>query len=233
MPIANETELAAPVKVFLESLGYEVRSEVHDCDIVAVRDDQVLAVELKRSLNLTLVLQGVERQRVADAVYLAIEAPKRWGSRKKRTQVLKLCHRLDLGLITVSFGRTRSPRVEVLIDPEPGKTSATSRPRASLRREFERRSADFNTGGSNRRPIVTAYREEALRLAATLRQLEAASVAELRSACQNPQAGPVLQRNYYGWFARVRRGVYQLTQRGEQALETYKDVVQVWENDSE
>jgi len=40
MGARSETDLYAPVKQFLEDLGYEVKSEVHDCDVVAVRQDQ-------------------------------------------------------------------------------------------------------------------------------------------------------------------------------------------------
>jgi len=39
------------------------------------------------------------------------------------------------------------------------------------------------------------------------------------------RAARVLQDNHYGWFARVARGVYQLTPAGEAALRAFADVV--------
>ncbi len=89
------------------------------------------------------------------------------------------------------------------------------------------RSADFNLGGSSRRPIVTAYREEALRVAYRLKLEGASKVAVVRDSAPSPRAGSILLNNVYGWFERVDRGVYCLTQEGEAAIEHYADVVQV------
>jgi len=33
----KETDLYEPVKVFLEKQGYEVKAEITDCDLVAIR----------------------------------------------------------------------------------------------------------------------------------------------------------------------------------------------------
>ena len=35
------------------------------------------------------------------------------------------------------------------------------------------------------------------------------------------KAGPILRDNHYGWFERVRRGVYGLTPKGREALDVY------------
>jgi hypothetical protein len=35
----------------------------------------------------------------------------------------------------------------------------------------------------------------------------------------------ILQKNYYGWFKRLRRGIYGITDEGEKALETYEDII--------
>ena len=42
----RETELYPPVKAYLEANGYTVRAEVLGCDVVALKDDDVVAVEL-------------------------------------------------------------------------------------------------------------------------------------------------------------------------------------------
>jgi len=56
--------------------------------------------------------------------------------------------------------------------------------------EFTRRSGDFNVGGSTGRPLVTAYREEALRVANYLHQNGPSTVKEIREAASSPKAAP-------------------------------------------
>jgi len=100
----KETDLYAPIKKFLVAQGYEVKAEVKDCDLVAVRgDDPVVIVELKLSLSLALLMQGIERQRITDAVYVAVPAGtgKAWTARVK--DAVRICKRLGLGLISVRF----------------------------------------------------------------------------------------------------------------------------------
>ena len=65
MAVLNETDLYAPVKQLLEEQGYTVRAEVDRCDLVAVRGGEPpVIVELKRRFALSLVYQGIERQRI-------------------------------------------------------------------------------------------------------------------------------------------------------------------------
>ena len=59
-----ETSLYRPVKVFLEGLGFVVKGEVRDCDLVALKGDNlpvVVICELKLTFTLELILQGVDR----------------------------------------------------------------------------------------------------------------------------------------------------------------------------
>ncbi len=94
-----------------------------------------------------------------------------------------------------------------------------------LLQEFQRRVGDPNVGGSNKRPIVTAYRQDALRCAALLRTNGPTRVAELRRTTGIENTAQMMQRDVYGWFQRTERGVYALTPKGERALETYADVI--------
>ena len=111
----RETDLYAPVKAFLSGQGYEVKAEVGDCDILAVRgDEDPVVVELKTGANLSLVLQGVDRQDVSDAVYLAMPAPALRGKRRRR--FIQLCRRLGLGLLLVHLDATKN-WVEAIVDP--------------------------------------------------------------------------------------------------------------------
>jgi len=77
---------------------------------------------------------------------------------------------------------------------------------------------------------MTAYREEALRLACELERRGEARVKDLRAAAGCDKAGAVLRDNFYGWFERVERGIYRLTGAGREALGKYGDVVEEWRN---
>ena len=121
MAVRHETELYAPLKVFFEKQGYEIKGEVRTCDMVGIRidEEQPLIVEMKKSFNLSLLLQGVERLKLSENVYLAVErcrdkkgaVNQRWG------ELGELCRRLGLGLITVVLYKTKPPQVEVLVEP--------------------------------------------------------------------------------------------------------------------
>jgi hypothetical protein len=67
----KESDLYLPLKRFLELQNYEVKGEVQDCDVLAVRGKEApVVVELKLSLNLDVVLQAVERLSLTSKVYI-------------------------------------------------------------------------------------------------------------------------------------------------------------------
>lgn len=219
----QETDLYAPIKTYLERQGYEVKAEVTDCDLVAMRGDEPpVIVELKLTLSLDLLMQGIARQAMTDAVYIAVPAGKGKVAAARMKNVVKLCKRLGLGLISVRMGKV--PLVLVHCDPAPYKPRQIPRRKAALLREFQRRVGDPNTGGQTRRAIVTAYRQDALRIATVLVE-GPKRPAELAKVLEIPKAGTVLLNDHYGWFLRVERGVYDLSAKGRDALETYADII--------
>jgi hypothetical protein len=224
-PVVRETDLYAPVKRFLEERGYEVRGEVHGCDVVAVRGEDMVVVELKTSMNLALVLQGIDRLELTDLVYLAVPAPRR-AQLARWPETIRLCRRLGLGLLTVRPKARVGCGVDVVADPVPYKPRPAKARRQRVLGEFARRSGDHNVGGSSREPRVTAYREEALLVAAELRTAGALRVRDVRRATGCLRAGDILSRNYYGWFARESPGVYGLTPDGAEALERFRGVLE-------
>ena len=109
-----ETSLYLPVKRFLERLGFEVKGEICDCDVVALDRGAPVAVviaELKLTFTLELVLQAVDRVAACDDVWLAVRASRRGRGRESDARVKKLCRLLGLGLLTVSA----SGKVDVLV----------------------------------------------------------------------------------------------------------------------
>jgi hypothetical protein len=213
------------VKLFLEEQGYEVKGEIHGCDVVAVRGEEMVVVELKMTMNLALILQGIDRLKVTDLVYLAIPAPKR-VQLGRWPETIQLCRRVGLGLLTVTLDPRSGTGVKVVTDPEPYKPRPARARRERMLGEFSRRTGDRNVGGSSKMPLVTAYRESALLVAAELRHSGRLAVREIRRATGCPQTGAILLKNYYGWFAREAPGIYSLTPQGAEALERFGDVVE-------
>lgn len=223
MTVAAETDLYAPVKAFLEGQGYDVKAEIHRCDLVATRPGEPpVIVELKKRFTLDLVLQGVDRLAVTDLVYLAVPQPGRriTGPSPLDGDVKKLCRRLGLGLLIVDAERAEEHRVTVLLDPVPYTPRKDRKRTTRLLGEHARRVGDPNRGGSTRVPIVTAYRQDALRCARLLRG-GPLSVAALRGAGAPKDVAAILQRNVYGWFERVARGTYGLTPAGVAGVDAF------------
>lgn len=221
----RETDLYPPVKALLEGQGYTVKGEVGDCDLVGLRDpDPPVIVELKRSFGLSLVMQGIARQSMTDVVYLAVPNISGKQARRRLSDMMALCRRLGLGLMTVRTGD--APAVEVWLDPGPYRPRKVPSRKARLLREFQRRVGDPTAGGSDkRRPAMTAYRQDALRCAAFLAKTGASKGAVIAAGTGVTNATTLLRRDVYGWFERVERGVYTLTPKGGDALDTYADAV--------
>ena len=211
MPL--ESDLYAPVKALLEGQGYLVKGEVRGCDVVGVRaGEPPVIVELKRVFGLGLVLQGVDRLAISDRVYLAVG---QWPKRMRN--VKKLCRRLGLGLMVVV-----AARADIVLDPVPYRPRLNKRKAGRLLGEHARRVGDPNRGGSTTRvPMMTAYRQEALRCAELLASHGPMKLAALRAAADVPRAATILQQDVYGWFERVERGVYTVSPAGRRGLEMF------------
>jgi hypothetical protein len=218
---ALETSLYPPVKRFLEGLGYDVKGEIGGCDIVGLKGDEppvVVIGELKLSFNLELVLQGVARAGASDEVWLAARLSQRGKGRESDARYRNLCRRLGFGLL----GITATDEVEILVPPATAAPRRDARRRSRLVDEHRRRKGDPVAGGSTRAPIMTAYRQQALAVAAAL-EAGPKRPRDLKPAA--PDAPKILQHNVYGWFDRIDRGVYCLTEAGRAALQRWPQEV--------
>ena len=209
----RETDLYPPVKAHLEAAGYAVKAEVGPADVIGVDGDAVVIVELKAGFSLTLLQQAVARQAITDAVYVAVP---RWRGRagwKAFKGNVGLCKRLGLGVLSV---RPEDGFVQVHADPAPFRPRKSATRRARLLGEFARRAGDPNTGGTNGK-IVTAYRQDAERIAAFLAASGPSKGAVVAKATGVAQATRLMATNHYGWFERVETGIYRLTDTGRAA----------------
>ncbi len=234
--MTRETDLYAPVKRFFEDNGFEVKSEVMGCDVVAQNDDATtVIIELKIAFSLELILQGVDRQKLSDDVYLAVKKPdtpaKRRNWRRRRRSTVALCRRLGLGLLFVDPVNEYERQIEVLLDPAPYRPKKNQRKQTRLKKEFMTRSGDPNTAGVTRQKIITAYRQDAICCAMTLLGGKALRVSEIRASTCVEKAGSILQKNYYGWFERETRGVYRLSELGTAEIQQYADAAKQWAED--
>jgi len=225
----KETELYNPVKSLLEALGYDIKAEVSDVDIAAVREDELLIVELKTLFNMKLLMQAVKRQRLTEKVYIAIPRPaykKRFSKDIKEKEFL--LRRLSLGLIYVVM-QVEKPYASIVFEPRPFNMNLsiakTKKRREKLLKEYNGRTSDYNTGGSVRTELVTAYRENALQIAYFLNKYENMKTKELRDAGCSGKTTSILYDNYYGWFEKVGRAEYRLSASGKEAVVKYRQIV--------
>jgi hypothetical protein len=220
----RETDLYGPVRGYLEQQGYTVRGEVQRCDLAATRGDELILIELKRALTLELLVQATQRQRVTDSVYIAVPRPSGAWMRAHWRGVRHLLRRLELGVLFVAL-ESSPPEVQVVFHPVPFQRQRNARGRRAVLREIAGRSEDWNEGGSTRRKLVTAYRENALLIACCLERFGPCRPADLRALGTGPKTLAILCSNFYHWFERIERGVYALSPLGRATLAEYPELV--------
>jgi len=209
-----ETSLYLPVKGFLEKAGYVVKGEVGGCDLVGLSDDDppvVVICELKMSFNLELILQAVDRAAVSDEVWIAARISAKGKGREADKRYRDLCRRLGIGMLGISDAGD----VSIIVGSVSPMPRTNPKRRSRLMREHQKRRGDPALGGSTRAPVMTAYRQQALGCAAALMS-GPLRMRDIKAGV--PEAGKILQSNVYGWFERLDRGVYGLTDAGREAL---------------
>lgn len=229
-PPARETDLYGPVKALLEGQGYEVKGEVGAADVVACRaGEDPIIVELKTGFSLTLFHQAIDRLSLSDTVYVCVPRGTGRAFLKSLKHNKSLCRRLGLGLITV---RLKDGLAEIHLDPGPYRPRQSKPKKARLLKEFASRVGDPNTGGTTRKPVMTAYRQDALRCAGTLHSNGATKAAQVAKASGVARARQIMSANHYGWFDRVETGIYKLSPNGRRAVAEHADTLSLLMTDS-
>ncbi len=100
----SEIEIASRVTTWLRDEGYEVYEEVslgysNSVDIIAVRKPVVVAVEVKKTLSLSVLGQAKRWIQQAHLTYVAVPLHKRTSS---HTGAAWVCRTLGIGLLYIT-----------------------------------------------------------------------------------------------------------------------------------
>ena len=222
-----EKDLYWPVHNYFKKLGYDVHGEVKDCDITASKGDELIIIELKRNLSIDLLIQAAKRQRITESVYIAIPKPKYSVYTKKWKDLCFIIRRLELGLITISL-KNGVEQVNVVFEPYPfdrrKSMRLSGRKRRNIISEIDGRHGNYNVGGSTRTEIMTAYRENAVHIACCLKKYGQLSPRKLRELGTGEKTQSILSKNFYGWFEKVEKGIYKLSDRGHEVFGRYHEL---------
>lgn len=202
----KETELYAPVKTLLNDMGYYVKAEIKSLDMVGVKPDHTVAVELKTTVTLKLIYQAIDRQKLVDEVYVAIPKTAMQSHREHFDSFELLLKRLGIGLIIVFDGYA-----EIKLEPKTldlmKSNQRNTRKKKTLMNEFHERINHVNVGGTKGK-ILTLYREKALLIAHALLTHPGLSLSELKHYTQIENTSSILQKNVEGWFVKLDRAKY-------------------------
>lgn len=205
----NESELFEPVKNHFTSKGYDVDGEVENCDLVAIKNDNIVIVELKKTFSLKLVMQGIDRQELSKEVYLAVPKEK-YNSYKDKESQTKICKRLGLGLIHIN---TLKKDIDILLEPRM-KISIYKYREERLLYEFRNRGVKKSTGGVVS-GAYSAYYQRCIQLACILEVEKQMSAVQIREKYNTGfTTYNILYNNHYGWFQKVDKGIYALSEAG-------------------
>lgn len=221
----KETDLYKPIHDYLVKLGYTVQAEVNHCDIIARKGDDLIVIELKTRFGLDLLIQAAQRQSITESVYVALPGPIEMGKKSRWPQKKRLLRQLELGLILVHVS-VGDPWVEIAFHPLPYHRRKIKKKKRAVLKEMSQRTGSYNQGGSTRKKLVTAYRENAIFIACCLAKFGTMTPVQLRALKTGPKTLSILSSDFYGWFQRVERGVYALSAQGKIDLKAYPELKQ-------
>lgn len=223
----KEEDLYEPIRKWLIDEGYQVRAEVKSCDVVAVKEDQLLIIELKKIFNLQLVYQCIERQKLTNDVFAAVLRPPKGKRNKNFKNIVMLLRRLGIGLIFIDLTKG-APKMEIILESSNPSTKKNSKKKKGLLSEFSKRTAEYNKGGQ-RGKIITAYREAAVKIFFLLQKSKKSSPAGLIKMGAPPNTGNILRDNHYGWFQKISRGLYSNAVDPDFVRKDYQNIMEYFD----
>ncbi len=206
----KETALYLPIKAMFEQMGYEVKSEITEADVVAHRNGEWLIIEMKTGFTLKLLHQASKRQKLCDNVFVAV--PKWRGRSAWRVfkENVALCKQLGLGVISIDMD-TNSPKIHH--QPRSYTPRKNRAKFLKLQKEFMLRDGDPNLGGMKAGGRVTAYRQQAEKCRLFLEENGPSKSSTVAEVTGIQSARKIMYDNHYGWFERQARGIYATSQK--------------------
>lgn len=203
-----EYELYEPVKRLLVRQGFRVQGEVKSLDVMGVKGEETIGVELKLAVNLKLILQAVDRLKLVDAVYIALPQVSLKTQKSQYPLLIGLLRKLEIGLITV-----QGEQAVVVLEAKPFDAQLSRqrnrRRQASLIQEFLGR-GDTEQRGGVQGVRMTAYRLRVMKIVEAMKTQPMWTSQQLKRVTGIEDTYSILHHNYYGWFIKVKRGHYAL-----------------------
>lgn len=229
----SETDLFNPIKNYFLKNGYKVQAEVKNCDIVCLKDNELIVVEIKKSFNLKVLYQAIDRKNFSNNVYIAIQYPKNI-LKKEIKYMIEILKNMGIGLIFVYLNNF-SNQVEIVLTPTYKNISKNSKKRKNILKEFESRNLQTNLGGSSykKEKILTAYKEKVIYIACVLNILKKASPKQIREITKIENTSSILRLNYSNYFCKLERGVYSLSDEGKNLFlkDDFKEAIEYYEKE--
>lgn len=214
-----EYEMYPYIEEYFSNLGYEMRAEVNCVDVVGVKSDHIIAIEMKLNLSVKLIYQAIERQRYVDDVYIATVASK--SILKDLDELKKLVKRLQIGLILL-HERDSGIYVEIVETPRFSKLIFDVQKQNLLFKEFYGRTVNLNIGGITKNSVATANREKNVNIATILLKTDSElSIKQIRSLTKIQDCAKILQSNFYEFFKRTKKAHYVFNKDSDRARLEY------------
>lgn len=207
----KETDLFKPVRKLFLDQGYDVQGEILAADVFAVKEKEVIIIELKLAMSLKLIYQAIERQKVTPNVYIALPKVQIHKHLKTNPQLKLLLHKAGIGLIEVTLNEAN-----ILIEPATSdqiQLKTAPQKKRMMMREFNARDQHQTLGGTNGKK-VTAYKEKVIEIAKALLSLKEADYKLIKEYTRIEQAATILRNNFDGWFIKNEKGLYELSPKG-------------------
>lgn len=217
-----ETELFEPIALYFSKQEYRIKGEVKNCDVIAYKNENIIAIELKLHLNLEVIIQAVERQKVCDIVYIAVPMLKKAEISSRHEKILGLLKRLEIGLLYVKENYEVIEKLKPIKFDRSRSRQKNLKNSQSLLNEIVNRKSSNNIGGSSKAEIMTAYREKAIEVAKLLEKHVLLKPSHLIAMGMDKKIYYILRNNYYEWFVKDKNGFYKLSEKGYDYLNTLK-----------
>lgn len=213
----KEEDMYKPIEKYFKNLGYKVDGEVADCDVVCIKENEIIVIEMKKVFSTKLLYQGMRRQKITEKVYIAIPKPKKY-TLQKRSEIISICKGLGLGAILINMNKSSKDKFQIILEPEK-KANVLKYRYDKVLKEFEGRSLNINKGGVTNKKINTAFKERNIKIACALELIGEGSAKNLIKYYECfPKTNMLLSNNTLGWYDRVGHGQYKINKYGLEKL---------------